>query len=37
MTLLRCPAAELTAVMRTIQDLGLQLLDVHLVADEGTA
>ncbi len=32
-TLVRCPSADLHRVIAMIQDLGLQLLDVRLVAD----
>jgi hypothetical protein len=34
-TRVRCAHAQLTNVMSRIQELGLELLDVHLVADPG--
>ncbi|HEX3090858.1 MAG TPA: hypothetical protein VHQ23_19545 [Ilumatobacteraceae bacterium] len=32
-TVVRCPHDDLSRVITQIQDLGLELLDVHLVAD----
>jgi len=34
-TRVRCAHAELGSVISQIQELGLELLDVHLVADPG--
>lgn len=36
-TVVRCPHDDLNRVIAQIQDLGLELLDVHLVADSDQA
>jgi hypothetical protein len=36
-TVVRCPHDELSSVIAQIQNLGLELLDVHLVAESDQA
>ena len=36
-TVVRCPHDDLNRVIAQIQDLGLELLDVHMVADSDEA